>query len=67
MRNLRSDQELKNGFKELTGMNAESCLKSFQTFCKCVRWADNHPTKSLQSWMDEVTLLNKELQKYKNE
>lgn len=67
MKNFRTEQEFKDGFKDLTGLNWMDASGSFNTFQKCVRWADAHPNKSVQSWMDEVTLLHKEIQKLKCE
>ena len=55
MKNFRSEQDFKDEFKDLTGFNWSDALGSFNTFQKCVRWADSHPNKSVQSWMDEVT------------
>jgi hypothetical protein len=65
MKNIRTEQELKDGFKECFKDTLNLDDKLFKIFCKCVRWVDNHPTKSTQEWMDEVTLLHKEIQKLK--
>lgn len=65
MKNIRTEQELKDGFRDCFIKKHNSNNKLFEIFCKCVRWADTHPTKSTQDWMDEVTLLHKEIQELK--
>ena len=67
MENLRTEQEFKDGFKETTGFSWVDAPSSFDIFKRCVMWADNHPTKFVQSMVDEVILLNKEIQELKNE
>lgn len=67
MKATRSEQEFRDGFKDLTGQIWSAAPGSFRMFCKCVRWADDHPSKSVESWMDEVTLLHKEIRKLKEQ
>lgn len=68
MKNDRTEEEIKKAFTDIydtKGSSDKSNDRAFKIFRQGVRWADSHPTKSVNSWMDEVTLLNKEKQKLK--
>lgn len=66
MKNNRNEKELKQGFETCFFKRWDEDPKSFSRFCKAVGWSDSHPSKSVQDWMDEVTLLHKEIQELKN-
>jgi len=70
MKNNRTEEEVKKAFTgifDTNGSSEKSNTKAFNIFRQGVRWADTHPTKSVSSWMDEVTLLQKENQKLKQQ
>lgn len=67
MKAARSEQELQDGYKDYFGKKWNEEPGRFSFFCKSVRWADAHPHKPLRDWMDEVTILNKEIQRLKAE
>lgn len=70
MKNDRTEEEVKKAFTDIydtKGSSDKSNDRAFKIFRQGVRWADSHPTKSVNSWMDEVTLLHKEIRKLKEQ